>query len=146
MKLSFPKIIEAFPEFNRRAHTPLDFWQTIERRSIDVLERKQKKRGYYAADVVVGDFIFIDSRLKSFLWLDVAYHELTHALLHIPSPFLADKHQFEAKAFSLMMICPVSELDAGSEMRQAAKYNHVARYIIREREKIYFLHDDFRCL
>lgn len=137
-----PKILEVFPEFNRKSYREIDFWDVCYSKEFETVERRQKRKGYYVADYS-GDYIFIDSRLKNYRWLAVAFHELSHALLHFPSPFLAEKQQFEANAFSIMMLCPLPELDAGSEMRKAAKYDHVVRFLIRERERLYFLYDDF---
>lgn len=142
MNLSIPKLTTTFSDFGKRSHGTDDFWNVVENRSIEVAEQKLKKRGYYTPHFD-GDLIFIDSKLKDFLWLCVAYHELVHAVLHYPSPFLAGKHQFEANAFSIMLICPLSELEPNSNLRLFARYDHVARYVIKQREQINFLYQDF---
>lgn len=142
MNLSLPALKKALPDFGKRTHSPEDFWCAAEASGIEVAERKLKRRGYYVPDVS-GDLIFIDSRLKDFCWLAVAYHEMVHALLHYPSPYLAGKHQFEANAFSVMLICPLSELAPNSNFREFARHDRAARLIIRQREQINFLYQDF---
>lgn len=142
MNLSLPALTKVLPDFGRRVHDTADFWRAAEVSGIEVAERRLKKRGYYVAESD-GDLIFIDSRLKDFRWLCVAYHEIVHAILHYPSPFLAGKHQFEANAFSIMLICPLSELAPNSNLRHFAGSDRVARLIIRQREQINFLYQDF---
>jgi Zn-dependent peptidase ImmA (M78 family) len=143
MRLSFHKLLDTLPELNKKNHTPEDFWQVCGEKKIIVRERPFRKKGYYVPDLVAGDCIFINSRLKNYRWLEVALHEMFHALLHFPSPFLAGKQQFEANAFTVMALCPLAQLDAGSEMRALARENHEIRFILRERERLYFFYNDF---
>lgn len=138
MNLSLPKLYRIMPDLNRRPLDESDFWQVCESRKIDVIERRQKKKGYYVP-TKDGDFVFIDSRLKNLNWLTVAYHELFHALLHFPAPFLAGKHQFEANAFTIISLCPLPAL-SDTEYLRAANYCHVRRFIIRERQRLNFLY------
>lgn len=142
MNLSKPKLTKIFPEFGIRSYDSDYFWHVVEWRKFQVAEMKLKKRGYFTPHID-GDLIFINSKLRDFLWLCVAYHELVHAILHYPSPFLSGKHQFEANAFSIMLICTLDDLRADSEIRYIARYNRVARHIIKQREQIKFLYQDF---
>lgn len=142
MNLSKPNITTTFPDFCKRSYDSDYFWRVVEWKKYEVAEIKLKRRGYYTPHTD-GDIIFINSKLRDFLWLCVAYHELVHALLHFPSPFLSGKHQFEANAFSIMLICTPDDLRLDSEMRYIARYNRVARHIIKQREQIKFLYQDF---
>lgn len=138
MNLSLPKLTRVLPALNKRVLTESDFWQVCAAREIEVVERRMNKKGYYVPHQC-GDLIFIDSRLKSFYWLEVAYHELFHALLHYPAPFLSGKHQFEADAFMIMALCTLESLTDAEFLRQA-KHCRALRFIIRERQRLNFLY------
>ena len=137
MNLAFRILKSYFPELNERFYDELDFWFFCDDRGIDASERKMKKKGYYVADES-GDYIFIDSRLRSPRKLEVIFHELTHALLHFPTPELKSRQQFEAQALALIFLIPQKALFDYSWLEENP--TRYAFKLFRERQRLYFLY------
>lgn len=109
MNLAYSRLKEFLPELNERTHTPRDFWRQIERTGANVVHKAQKKRGYYATNGK-EDYIFLAQDLADELWLEAAFHEMVHLILHFPCAFLFSKQQTEARSLALIALLPQTDL------------------------------------
>ncbi len=122
--LSNQELKQIIPVLNKRSLTKKDFYSICKKKNITVfVSDEMKLKGFYV--LCEGEsIIFLNKNLRGFLFLRVAFHELGHALLHIPlqsslpdapkpPKHLLEKHHLEAEAFcALAMKIP---FDAGNQ-------------------------------
>jgi hypothetical protein len=109
MMLSYSRIKSLVPDYNRRCFTRHSILALTRKYNCEFVEKPLKKPGYYVTDCG-GDIIFVDSRLKSHFWFEVAFHEIVHLLIHYPCDFLHSKQQFEAENLALIFMIPKAKL------------------------------------
>lgn len=91
--------------FDRISHADADFRAICWKINCDYVFKPQRKKGYFVTDSS-GDYIFIDSRITGFNRFEAMFHELTHALLDVPCPFLHFRQQIQAETFALIFLIP----------------------------------------
>jgi len=133
MYLSYIRLRKFIPLLNVRPLTEADFYAMTDRLGIKVhmmpLEvngyylpyRKQVKRGPLKGKVEMEPHIHINQALTGYYWLETAYHELVHYLLHLPlyagdaqfSRLLSktrcrilSKQEHEARSLALIALIP----------------------------------------
>jgi len=135
MLLAFQLLKNGFlPDLNERSHTSDDFWHITDRKKCEVFEMRLRKKGYYITNGRDEDYIFLKYRLRELAWLEAAFHEMIHLLMHIPIKYLHRRHQKEARAFALIAMFPQKDLP-----RLVADYAHLdefTQYLLYKRLKI----------
>jgi Zn-dependent peptidase ImmA (M78 family) len=121
------------PDLNRRKYTADDFWQITSKKQCAVFEMRLRKKGYYATNGR-ENYIFLKYRLRELAWLEAAFHELIHLLIHHPCKFLHRKHQKEARAFALIAMFPKDELP--QIVAEFGTFDEFTQYLIYKRLKI----------
>lgn len=116
MFTSLPKILEVFPQLNKREHDDNDFWRVSKDRKIIVNEEPLLIDGYYS--IKKGKpIILINKNLHGLAWRVTAFHELIHDILDVPVPktditLYRNAQEIEkiqdkrAEAFALMLAIP----------------------------------------
>jgi hypothetical protein len=128
MLLTFDILKASLPELNSRRYTAEDFWQVTTQKRCEVYERKLKKKGYYATNGR-EHYIFLKHRLRELAWLEAAFHEMIHLLVHHPCHFLKRRHQTEASAFALIAMFPEKDLpELVSQWDQLDEFTHFLLY------------------
>lgn len=120
MFTSLPKILEVFPQFNKREHTANDFWRISKERKITVKEEPLLIDGYYR--IKRGKpIILLNRNLYGLNWTVTAFHELVHDILDVPVPktnikLYRESQKIEkiqdkrAEAFALILAIPKEKL------------------------------------
>ena len=100
--------------WNKRVPTDLDFYRLCRQRRVKIVEMPLRVPGFYM--VCKGRrFIALDSKMRGVRWLETAFHEIAHDLLHAPPGvtislfcgFKGDsKTEFEARAFAACAVMP----------------------------------------
>lgn len=113
------RLMKAFPFVGSRAATEDDLFEFAARRNIELVFSPEVSAGIY---VMFGGehFVFLNSRLAGLRLLHVAFHEIGHYLLHVPTreryaaEFFAAhakaKHHCEAEAVAALLLLPPCEL------------------------------------
>lgn len=120
MKSLLPKIKAAFPFVGQRPATEKDFYDYCAAERIEVVHTPAAAAGLF---IVYGGerFIFLNSGLRGFRLLHVAFHELAHHLLHAPTDrrYAAEffavhedrrKHR-EAESVAALLLLPMPDLE-----------------------------------
>lgn len=133
MLLTFRILKNSLPELNNRRYTSADFWNVTTAKKCEVVEMRLKKKGYYLTNGR-ENYIFLKYRLRELAWLEAAFHEMIHLLVHHPCKFLHQRHQKEARAFALIAMFPQKDLP-----RLAAEFGQLddfTQFLIYKRFKI----------
>lgn len=133
MLLTFDILKNALPDLNRRRFTADDFWQITDARQCEVFELRLKKKGYYLTDGR-ENYIFLKCALRELAWLEAAFHEMIHLLVHYPCKFLYRRHQTEARAFALIAMFPKDDLP--QIVREMSSFDEFTQYLIYKRLQI----------
>lgn len=133
MYFAFTRVKYYLPEFNERRLVANDFWSVCDRQNCEVFEIPLENGGYYLTNGT-DDYIFLNSYLREFIWLETAFHELVHLLLHYPAKFLLQKQQNEARACALIAMMPQKDL-----ARLASEYDELGpdlQFLFRKRLEV----------
>lgn len=118
MNHSFTILTEKLRGLNTRVFTEADFWQIVKREKIIVRfwPLPNGGKGFYGVNRKRGRvfrYIVVDSKLDD--WLPIAFHELIHHFLHVPTGKLQvfysgrehTRQDRQADMFALIMQLPL---------------------------------------
>lgn len=119
MNTLFSRLQKAFPFVGERSATEIDLHEFCERRRIEVVFSNEVTAGIYV--MFAGEhFVFLNSKLKGMRLLHVAFHEIGHYLLHVPTrrQYTAEFYQLhaagrthcEAESVAALLLLPPAEL------------------------------------
>ena len=111
MYFALTRIKYYLPDLNERRLLASDFWSICDRQRCQVFEIPLENGGYYLTNGR-DDYIFLSLYMREFIWLETAFHEMIHLLLHYPADFLLQKQQNEARALALIAMMPQKDLPA----------------------------------
>ena len=133
MILTFHLLKKWLPELNSRRYTAEDFYSIVNRKECDVVEMHLKRKGYYVTNGK-EDYIFLKNRLRELAWLQAAFHEMIHLLMHVPCKFLKRRHEREAQVFALIAMFPEHELP--QLVLEYDTFDPFTQFLIRKRLKV----------
>ena len=109
MNITYYLLKKILPELNRCVITVERILNVFFQRNIEYYELPIEGEGAFVTKDG-RNYVFLRSALAQLLKHETILHEGCHALIHYPAPFLMNRHQLQADAFSLIGMMPLTEL------------------------------------
>ncbi len=144
MNLAFMKITRQVRIWNKRPLNTQDFYRICRRERVRVHELPLRVAGFYM--VIKGKpHIYLNNRLRGLAWLQAAFHELGHHLLHAPVPGSSTaayfyqltpntKEEKQAEAFAAVALIPELLLRKNSTWELQEEYGYPSELLWLRRE------------